>query len=461
MQKDIVSLLYRIKSHIREIEKDKNQKYLLDDISSDFLEFVELVKLFLISERDSYYGYFMMNLKFQVQFDKNCIAGIELNSFPPIFVSNPLLLCKLSLKEIMYIFCHEIDHILLNHPSEMAKTNPSGNPDIYYLFNLAADASVNDRINYEIKTSGRNFLSMPEGVITSNSLKKLFQLNYIEALENYIYYYELIKDQQDGKSKPQQPQQIMSGQKNFQTGEDTRESDIITVNDCDSFSDHLWGVSDEDEAAALTRELVNSAVSMMNDETRALMPDSFFSMVEKINAPPVISWQSLLKKYAGTISASKTKTRTRLNRRQPQRFDIAGTTTEKILKIVVAIDTSASVEDEDISVIMNEILAILSKKKYEVTVIECDAEIQKVYRVKTADDIQKKVTGRGGTMFTPVIKYINNNRYFRDALLIYFTDGYGEDSIPRPKTYRNLWVVMDKAEHLSVEEPYGAVIALK
>ena len=69
--------------------------------------------------------------------------------------------------------------------------------------------------------------------------------------------------------------------------------------------------------------------------------------------------------------------------------------------------------------------------------------------------------GRGGTSFTPVIEYINEHRYFRDALLIYFTDGYGESSIPRPRTYRNLWVVLGRASDLSVENPYGLVLPLE
>ena len=84
-----------------------------------------------------------------------------------------------------------------------------------------------------------------------------------------------------------------------------------------------------------------------------------------------------------------------------------------------------------------------------------------MYRISKPADIQKKVQGRGGTAFTPAIEYINRNRAFRDALMIYFTDGYGERDIPRPRTYRNIWVVFDKAENLSVKEPYGAVIALE
>lgn len=184
------------------------------------------------------------------------------------------------------------------------------------------------------------------------------------------------------------------------------------------------------------------------------------SQVEKLNEPPVLSWQKILKKYVGTITANKRKTKMRLNRRQPNRFDLSGAMDDKVLKIVVAIDTSGSVDDDMIAKIFSEIFAILAKRKHDITVIECDAAVRRVYKAKTPADIKMKVAGRGGTWFSPVIEYINKDKYFRDALLIYFTDGYGESEIPKPRTYRNMWVVMKDARHLSVKEPYGAVLSL-
>ena len=127
---------------------------------------------------------------------------------------------------------------------------------------------------------------------------------------------------------------------------------------------------------------------------------------------------------------------------------------------MVAIDTSGSVSDPMISKILNEIFSILAKRKHEITVIECDAAIRRIYRARTPADIKTKVMGRGGTQFSPVIDYINQNKYFRDALLIYFTDGYGEHMIPKPRTYRNLWVVAGGAENLSLDEPFGLVLSL-
>ncbi len=489
MQGDIVALLWGIQENVWAVENGNTDASVLDGIRTDFLELMELVKLFLISERDSYYGYFLMNMAFRVDFRRKCVAGIRLGEFPPVLESNPLLLCRFTLKEILYVVCHEIDHVMLNHPAEMLRANPASDPDVFERFNLAADASVNDRLNHEIIQAKRTFLSMPEGCVTSASLKKTFRLKQVLPMESYAYYYALIKDsgeasgtngqtemlsklKPDGKADGQggaaadtasgklggQGEAAAPGDGDAQDGQDG----VVTARNCGKAEDHQWGSGDDPEdAQAAARELVNAAVSMMNEETRGLMPSGFMSQVAKFNAPPVVSWQSLLKKYVGTISAQKRRTRMRLNRRQPERFDLLGTVSEKILKIVVAVDTSGSMDDGQISAIFNEIFAILAKRKYEITIIECDAKVQRVYRLSKPEKIGLSVKGRGGTAFTPAIEYVNNDRRFRDALLIYFTDGYGESSIPRPRTYRNLWVVLDNATHLSLREPYGMKVAMK
>lgn len=466
MNNDITILLYRIKENIHAIEEGEIRESFLEEVYSDFLDMIELMKLFLISERDSYYGYFLMNMQFHANFLVNSIAGIRLNTFPPIFEANPLLLCKFSLKEILYIICHEIDHVVWNHPAEMIKSNPSQDPDIFYRFNLAADAAVNDQINYEIQSEKHGFLSCPDSSITSDVLSRIFHLGRIAYMENYAYYFNLLKGKVQQPHTPQNGGQfIIEEQKKKENLKEDRqgiERQVITAKNCGSdIIDHNWEAgNDAEDAAAAVRELVNAAVGIMNEETRGRMSASFIGQVEELNKPPVLSWQVILKKYIGTITANKQKTRMRLNRRQPERFDLSGTTEDKVLKIVVAIDTSGSVEDAMISQIFHEIFAILAKRKHDITIIECDSKIRRVYKAKTSTDIKRKVVGRGGTWFSPVIEYINKDRYFRDALLIYFTDGYGENTIPKPRTYRNIWVVIGDASHLSVKEPYGAVLTL-
>ena len=341
----------------------------------------------------------------------------------------------------------------------MVKSNPERDPDTFERFNLAADASVNDRILKEIRAEHRSFLSAPEGHISSVVLKKMFKLRSVRPLESYLYYFQLIQNK-PLPERAQQPQRMLLAVGDAGEGENESDESIITARTCGKPTDHEWNASEDvEETTAAVRELVNAAASLMNDEVRGQMPATFWQQVQILNKPPQLCWQAILKKYVGTIAAGKHKTRTRLNRRQPERFDLSGQQDEKVLKIVVAIDTSGSVSDRDVAFILNEIVAIIAGRKHSLTVIECDSEVQRVYLVKTQTDIKKTVVGRGGTAFTPVIEYVNNDRYFRDALLIYFTDGYGEREIPRPKTYRNLWVILGNPKDLSVKEPYGAVVA--
>lgn len=511
-----IAVLYDLlRNEVDQFEQARSSG-LLDEIDCNFQRFARLVALFLVSERDTYYGYFFMAMTFRTDFACTSIAGIRLDQYPPVFETNPLILMRYSLKEIVYIFCHEVDHVVFNHPAEMVRSNPEGDPEKYRLFNLAADAAVNDQLNQEI-AGGKKFLRMPKGAVTSQTLKKTFGLRSVKSGESYQYYYDLIKGKDKGE-KPEDgpegsdgnggagsgdsgtgvapipcttPREGQAGRQAPGAGrggasgagafeaalgsvsaqdDDARAQAAVTAGQAAGHvTDHEWLASEgtdqmvdvDQMLAEATKELVNEANQIMGSEARGMMPARFSSQVKRLNRPAELNWQSILKKYVGAVAAEKQKTRARLNRRQPRRYDLSGSREGKMLRIVVAIDTSASMGDDAIRKIFNEIFAIVSRKRFELTVIECDASIQRVYELKSPNDLPDHVNGRGGTAFTPVINYINENRRFRDALLVYFTDGFGESRIPKPLTYRNLWVVLGNPENLSVKRPYGAVLPLK
>lgn len=512
---NITGLYDLLRAEIDQFEQARSSG-LLDEIDRNFQQFARLVALFLVSERDAYYGYFFMAMTFRADFTGTSIAGIRLDQYPPVFETNPLILMRYPLKEIVYIFCHEVDHVVFNHPAEMVRSNPEGDPEKYRLFNLAADAAVNDQLNQEI-AGGKKFLRMPKGAVTSQTLKKTFGLRSVKSGESYQYYYDLIKGKdkgekpedgpegsdgsdgagsgdsgagvapipgttpqegQAGRQAPGEGQGGASGAGAFEAAlgsvsaqdDDARAKAAITADQAAGHvTDHEWLASEgtdqmvdvDQMLAEATKELVNEANQIMGSEARGMMPARFSTQVKRLNRPAELNWQSILKKYVGAVAAEKQKTRARLNRRQPRRYDLSGSREGKMLRMVVAIDTSASMGDDAIRKIFNEIFAIVSRKRFELTVIECDASIQRVYELKSPNDLPDHVNGRGGTAFTPVINYINENRRFRDALLVYFTDGFGESRIPKPLTYRNLWVVLGNPENLSVKRPYGAVLPLK
>ena len=88
--------------------------------------------------------------------------------------------------------------------------------------------------------------------------------------------------------------------------------------------------------------------------------------------------------------------------------------------LTFAIDTSASVSNEELAQFISELAHVLDNVHFDgLTVIECDTDIQKVTDYEPGDTIEPKVHGRGGTRFEPVFEYIKKAP--TDGL-IYFTD---------------------------------------
>ena len=153
-----------------------------------------------------------------------------------------------------------------------------------------------------------------------------------------------------------------------------------------------------------------------------------------VSEEAVIDWRAYLRRFNGMAS----KVFTKKTRRKPnKRF--YGNPALKIKQkknTLVAIDTSGSVSRDDLKEFLSEIYHIW-KTGTQVTVVECDSHIGRVYEYKGKTEEALEVTGRGGTSYEPVIEYLwdNKDKYQN---LIYLTDGEcSVDSIPCKPT---LWV---------------------
>ena len=91
----------------------------------------------------------------------------------------------------------------------------------------------------------------------------------------------------------------------------------------------------------------------------------------------------------------------------------------------------------------------------EVTVVECDAEIQREYEYKGKLE-EIKVAGRGGTDFEPVMVYLKEHQN-KFQNLIYFTDG--ECSAPETKPMKPILWVHSSRSPINEELP-GAKIKI-
>ena len=116
--------------------------------------------------------------------------------------------------------------------------------------------------------------------------------------------------------------------------------------------------------------------------------------------------------------------------------------------LVVAIDTSGSMDNEILSTVLAEIDSLRSQTECKLTLIECDTEIKgtekfESWELTTSNFESRTFRGRGGTSLKPPFDWVKLNLLDRgqtpDAL-IYLTDGYGAFPESQPP-YPCLWVV--------------------
>ena len=120
-----------------------------------------------------------MCLRLKLDYGYLAPAAVTIDTNPFTLIVNPLLLGKYTIKEMVYIICHEIEHLVLDHPAEGLKVNQIGDPEAHELLNLAMDASVNDRLDMEIDKYKLNIMSKPDGRITSKYLMIILFIIYL------------------------------------------------------------------------------------------------------------------------------------------------------------------------------------------------------------------------------------------------------------------------------------------
>lgn len=125
-------------------------------------------------------------------------------------------------------------------------------------------------------------------------------------------------------------------------------------------------------------------------------------------------------------------------------------------RIVLAVDISASIENELLQRFWAEIQALAGQMPLELTVLAADTRLApgSPWHVAPGEVPRwPKPHGQGGTDFRPVFDWVGQCGEVFDAL-IYFTDGKGDYPI-EPPGLPVLWVMAG-----SVVPPFGEVIRL-
>lgn len=124
-------------------------------------------------------------------------------------------------------------------------------------------------------------------------------------------------------------------------------------------------------------------------------------------------------------------------------------------KLVVAIDSSGSVDDELLSEFLSELNFLMNTiSSYEINLLVCDDKIRSHKIFYSGDILEADVKGGGATDFRPVFEFIDKD--VQDAkLLLYFSDLDGTFPQDEP-IYDVKWIAPKE-----LDVPFGEVIVLE
>lgn len=391
------------------------------DFKKEFSSLIEDVVIEMLEREDAFFGQFMINIKRDIKLDITWpIATIpKIDGFVMYF--NPILFLMCDKKEMGALFKHEIYHIMYSHYDREKELK---NKYTKLAVNLALDISINQFIK-----------NLPMNAHRIDTVGIEYELKLKEDMPCEIYADQIEKA-------------IKIKSKNVIS--DINDESICKVIDLSKAHD-VWSEVElnKDSLRDLTKKIAVNAF-------KGKGPKDIECIINSYTEKPEISWQDILKKLIPSLRAGQKRTVTRRNRRQPERLDLRGTLPNNIPEVLVAIDISASMTDEEVYKIMIEILGITKTRSDKITIIECDSEVRRVYEIKSKNDIKKRLTNTGSTLFTPVFEYIKKNN-LRNHVLIYFTDGVGEEELQvRPVNISTIWVLTGD-ENLSLKKSYGEV----
>ena len=344
--------------------------------------------------KEPFYGYFLIGLN--KKYIKTIpTAGVSKHGINVQLAVNPEFFEGLNEKQQIGLLKHELLHVSFGHLVMRDRFK------CHKLFNIAADLEINQYIESDY---------LPEGGIT---MEMFADLN-LDARAGTTYYYEKLEEAQ-------------------QQGNCSALDNILNQMNGNSAYDHpTW-----DEFAELSeadKKLVQKQIETAEQTVKRQgnVPGELADTIRRLMTiePPAFPWKQYLRRFVGNSSISYTK---KLRRKYNKRY--TGNPGLKIKfknHICVGVDTSGSVSNSELQEFMNE-LCHMHKTGHQITVVQCDTEINSVEVFNPKKDWDIK--GRGGTNFQPVIDHYNEKDY---TALIYLTDGeaYAPENCPK----NALWV---------------------
>jgi len=324
---------------------------------------------------------------------------------------NPDWIKTLPLRQVVGVLAHEVLHLALGHNWRQGTRE-------HQRWNVAGDYAINQNLI----DAG---FSLPDGV--------LIDARFCGMDAEKIY---ALLPQNQGKGQGQ-------GQGSDQMSDPGGCGAVLS--------------SPDDTALAETKTEWKTAVAqaVQFSEGVGRLPSDLARQIQSIIKSP-LPWYTLLRDFVERSARNDYSWQRPNSRYFNSSIILPGLISEELPEVVVAIDTSGSINQAQLDAFAAEASAVLGAYRTTIRVIYCDAKV-KDEQIFQTDDLPIKLTpkGGGGTAFDPVFYHVNQQGY-EPACLIYLTDLRGPIPQACPE-YPVLWVTTNNRMK---EMPFGTVIQL-
>ncbi len=371
----------------------------------------------------NYWGYLFSRIRRKPDSRFPSIMGIAPERDGSIsLVYNPAYIDNTSDKIISIILEHEGMHLLNKHIPRLLRIMSNEVTDMMAnskaeIWNIAADCSVNEQANIigPLHINGTDW---------SICLPQLYKLKKEQITE--AYFLELLKE---SKKIP------ISGPGGEGKGLGYKPGGMDNHNQ--------WKIKGVPDLSSLSRKVDSFTQNVIKDSLKTFskdrgdLPGHISDLIQDALAPPKAPYYQIIRKLIrGTRLSKFQRSFTTINRKRTYVFSLdtgmapmispfPGRTRDYSFKIVVLIDTSGSMSNDNVVEGLSGVKNIIEKDRHCLTtVLEVDVGVEKEYRVKKVKDIQFDIKGRGGTELSPGLF---RARELNCDVCLAFTDGFTEN----------------------------------
>lgn len=315
---------------------------------------------------------------------------------------------KLTNLELLGVIAHEIGHIIYQHVLEWRRASTKEFP---ILFTMAEEYVVNEMVvrMFRLTLPGEPFLDS----------------DYYDMYTEQVYQELLKKFKPQKLSMEELTNMLKKGMVDEHGlgqpcgGKDADGKERKTLSELKKEHDQL--------AKDLKLQIARAANAA---KMKGKLPAGLERLIDEV-LEPKIPWRVVLAEYLSGISRDDYSWKVP-NRRHVHRGVVLPSLKSESIEIAVAIDTSGSINKDDLTAFWSEVVGIMNAfQSYTLHLMGCDSDVHSYQVVRPWDevDLNALLKGGGGTALPPVFQKLEDES-ITPRVLVYLTDGhsdYGEE----------------------------------